>query len=147
MLVACSSDRSSDPAQRSEQRAAPAPVERSTAPQALPSQASPAPQSRAAVALAAARKKSSEEQRAVIVNLIESGVFAQVELNEGIPRVFLRPAFNLLTPEDKHLYLATVYALAFPDGAGPGTADRVVLLDAVSGDETGAFTETGFQTK
>jgi hypothetical protein len=97
------------------------------------------------VALAAARSKTREEQKDLIANLIVDGVFAQIELQDGVPRVYTRPAYKLLTDRDKNLYLATVYAFAFPEGPGAGLANKVVVIDHVTGQETGAFTEQGFQ--
>ena len=99
----------------------------------------------AAKALGEARAKTRDEKARLIADLIENGVFAQVELQDGVPRVFIRPAYRFLTDADKHTYLATVHALAFPEGAGPGTAGEVILVDGATGEKVGAFTDAGFQ--
>jgi len=141
LLSACSSDRAG-PGSPSGQssgttQAARPPEPALAAPPAAPQQ-NPAER-----ALAAARSKTREEQKEFIANLILDGIFSQIELNEGVPRVYLRPAFRLLTPEDKHLYLAVVYAFAYPDGGR--SESQVVLFDSVSGEPAGAFTPAGLQ--
>ncbi|HWP85742.1 MAG TPA: hypothetical protein VNN17_11160, partial [Terriglobia bacterium] len=98
----------------------------------------PSPPS-AAEALSAARKKTPEQQRELIQNLILDGIFSNIELQEGIPRVYLRPAFRLLTPEEQLSFLAHVYAFAFREQPG----NRVLLFDAGSRNPIGEFTEAG----
>ena len=141
LLSACSSDRagSGTPSGQSSVATRPAtpPDPASAAPPAAPQQ------SPAELALAAARSKSREEQKEFIANLILDGIFSQIELNEGVPRVYLRPAFRLLTAEDKHFYLAVVYAFAYPDGGR--SESQVVLFDSVSSEPAGAFTQSGLQ--
>jgi len=149
LLTACSSNsgNTGEHAERASS-AAPAAAPTSTAaPQPAP-QAMPSAQSSASLvhtaALAAARSKGREEQKEIIKNLILDELFSRIELNEGVPRVYLRPAFRLLTPEDRLANLAVVYAFAFPDEARP--ENQVMLFDAVSGSQTGAFTETGLKS-
>jgi hypothetical protein len=140
LLSGCSSD--------TPERSAPsAPVSAPSTTTATPAAPKPAPPSPVEAAFAAAKSKTREEQKDVIANLVMDGVFSQIELQDGVPRVSLRPAFKLLSDREKHLYLATVYTFAFPDGPGPGLANKVVLIDSVSGQETGSFTDAGFQMK
>lgn len=141
LFIACSSDRAgsgaaSGPSSGTTQPARP-PEPASAAAPAAPQQ-NPAER-----ALAAARSKSREEQKEFIASLILDGIFSQIELNEGVPRIYLRPAFRLLTPEDQHFYLAVVYAFAYPDGGR--SESQVVLFDSVSNKPAGAFTEAGLQ--
>jgi len=143
LLTACSSgpaDRTPPAAPAAAAPQAATPVE----PLTSPPQAAPAAEpSRASVALAAARRKSREEQKKFIADLILDGIFSHIELNEGVPRVHLRPAFRLLTLDDKLSYLAVVYAFAYPDDAG----HTVALFDSVSGKQTGSFTQAGLQLR
>ena len=136
-LAACSS--------QPEDRGAGAPHRTPSPRPAIPrEQMAPPPQptqDAAARALSAARSKSREEQRELIRDLILDGVFANIELQEGVPRVYVRPAFYLLTFVDQQSYMAVVYAFAYPEGAG----DRVIVVDDVSGVEKGVFTEAGLQ--
>lgn len=140
-LLSCSSQ----PANETAERRPVAP----TAPSSMPSEPStPAPratpqprQSPGAIALAEARKKSREEQKEFIRDSILDGIFKQIELHQGIPRVGIRPGFRLLTAQDQQLYAAMVYAYAYPTGKG----DKVLLLDGDSGKLVGTFTETGLQ--
>jgi hypothetical protein len=137
VFAACSSQPEEHPAPAGQSSTAP----RTELPR---EQASPSPQpapDTATRSLAEARGRSREEQRNLIRDLILDGVFANIELQEGVPRVHVRPGFYLLTFSDQQSYMAVVYAFAFPEGAG----DRVVVIDAVSGKEKGAFTESGLQ--
>ena len=146
LLTACSSDPAGDPAERTSSAADFSVAPQTATPAAPPGsapQAAPSAQNPAGVALAAARSKSREEQKEIIKNLILDDLFSHIELNEGVPRVYLRPAFRLLTPDDRLSYLAVVYAFAFPDGGSVG--NQVVLFDSVSGEQTGAFTEAGLK--
>jgi hypothetical protein len=93
------------------------------------------------MALAEARKRSRDEQKNFIRDSILDGIFKQIELHQGIPRVSSRPAFRLLTAEDQLFYLAVVYVYAYPTGKG----DKVLLIDGDSGKLVGTFTEAGLQ--
>jgi hypothetical protein len=136
-LAACSSTPENQNSSARQASPAPRPALAADRPTPTPQTA----QSSGALALSEARSKSHDQQRDLIRDLILDGVFASIELQEGTPRVQVKPGFYLLTFKDQQLYMAVVYAFAYPEGGTEG--DKVVVLDSVSGQEKGAFTEDG----
>jgi hypothetical protein len=80
-----------------------------------------------------------EQRRQVIMDLIVKGVFARLEVEAGVPVVYVGRTFYALSWEDKAALVSVVYALHFDGPDADELTNEVLIRDALTGARRGAY--------
>ncbi len=78
-------------------------------------------------------------RKALILKLIDQGVFTGVQALDSPPRVGVTAIFQGLNPDLKQQFIATVYS--YINNGAPGT-QTLQLIDVTTGKLAGTFTGT-----